>query len=183
VGGPNQKGAGGGGNPERLPQDAVCAPLDSTLIRVSRLERNELKHAVSSLLQPGAGGQQGWKLYAVPESPVFAVTRGVVRHLDSWRKEVSIALELHAPAAVRLAAFHDARRLVAVYAGLGTATVAVGDTVDAGQVLGHIGESTSDALCYLRFELRTAIRGGKKIDPGELLSAPESGRGAACGSR
>lgn len=148
-------------------------------IRVSRLEHEEVKNAVNSLLA-ATGGEQGWKLYALPEAPVYCVTQGVVRQLNSWRKEVSLAVELHAPAAIRLAAKHGARRLIAVYSGLGSASVAVGEAVAAGQVLGRIGAPGADSLPHLHFELRTGLRGGKRLDPGELLGMPEAGMGAAC---
>ena len=151
-------------------------------IRVSRLDRDELKHAVSSLLDGAAGGgERGWKLYAPPDSPVYCVTYGVVRQLNSWRKEVSLVVELNAAPANRIAAAHGARRIVAIYSGLGAATVSVGDTVDAGQVLGRIGATGVDSLPHLRFELRTNLRGGKRLDPGELLGTPQAGLGASCG--
>jgi murein DD-endopeptidase MepM/ murein hydrolase activator NlpD len=179
---PFETGAYGGSDRERLrPEDAVCAPLDTMLIRVSSLERDELRNAVNSLLEKtGNSGEQGWKLYAPEDAPVYCVARGVVRQINSWRKAVSLAIELSAYSAIRLAEFHGAHQLIAFYSGLGSTSVTVGDAVSAGDVLGRIGEAGAGSLPHLRFELRTSLRRGKLINPGELLELPETGIGAAC---
>ena len=179
--GPFEIGAGGPDS-EPGPQDAVHPPLDTMFIRVSRLDRDELKHAVNSLLDGAAGnGERGWKLYAAPDSPVYCVTCGIVLQLFSWRKELSLVVELNSAPANRIAAAHGARRIVAIYSGLGASAVSVGDPVAAGQVLGRIGAAGPESLPHLRFELRTHVRGGKRLDPGELLGKPQAGMGASCG--
>jgi hypothetical protein len=181
VSSPFETGAQGGPKRERLqPEDAVCAPLDTMMIRVSCLEREELRNAVNSLLEHAEGGHS-WRLYAPPDSPVYAVTRGIVRQLDSWRKELSLAIELCAPPAVRLARSYGARSLFAMYSGLGSASVAIGDEVGAGKIVGRIGGPAPGSLSHLRFELRTSLRRGRVLNPRELLGVPETGMGAACG--
>jgi len=178
----SNKDGSGGLQPDKRPTDAVCLPLDTTIVRVSGLNRAELKSAVASLLDAEAPtADPAWNLYAPAGSPVYSVTGGVVRQVNSWRRRISLIVELHSSPAMRLANSYGARRLIAVYEGLDDVAVAVGDAVAAGDIIASVAASASTPP-HLRFELRTSLRGGRRIDPKELIGSPEKGRGAACGS-
>jgi murein DD-endopeptidase MepM/ murein hydrolase activator NlpD len=85
---------------------------------------------------------QGWDLYAKPATPIFAIVRGRIAAVDTnphnatlLGRYLTLSFDALDPVDRRQKTFY------ALYAHLQSASVAVGDLVDEGAILGRTGTS------------------------------------------
>jgi len=113
---------------------------------------------------------QGWDLAAPPGTPVYAVADGTVESIADDAGDYGRTITLRF--------LRGGMFLFAFYAHLSYISVAGGQQVSAGQLIGYTGNTGNaaglqPADAHLHFELRTApVAGlglGNRLDPGELL--------------
>lgn len=105
---------------------------------------------------PGGHFHGGLDLAAPLGTPVLAAAGGVAAVSDGWS-----GYGLH------VVVSHGGG-LTTLYAHLDSATVATGDLLSAGQVLGRVGSSGLSTGPHLHFEVR---RNGRPVDPAPFLPA------------
>jgi septal ring factor EnvC (AmiA/AmiB activator) len=100
--------------------------------------------------------QNGLDLRAPEGSEVRAVGPGVIVHASPFRGYGNLVIVDHGEG------YHT------LYAHLSVISRTVGESVEAGQVIGRVGDTGSLKGAYLYFELR---KKGKPIDPKDWLGA------------
>ena len=138
-------------------------------IRSDRLLKPDASPAGGAFGYVRSGGtqpHQGWDIYAPVNAPIRAISDGTI-------VEAARGSKLGRYVVLRFT--HGARQLYAVYAHLCQVSVAVGQVVTEGQVLGGTGTDGNawGTPPHLHFEIRTTpnYSGGlnNRVSPGSIL--------------